>query len=105
MCLAIPGHIVVLVDGTNGQLAVVDVLGVHRNINVGLLDEDDPAGPGDWIVIHMGFALSKVSDAEAAACLDGLQMMGSSGMAAEVDVETFGGRQAISDEELERSTA
>lgn len=83
MCLAIPGHIVELVKGTNGQLAVVDVLGVRRNINVGLLEEDETAGPGDWILIHMGFALSRVSEAAAAACLEGLQIMGSSGMTEE----------------------
>ncbi len=102
MCLAIPGHIVELVDGTHGQLAVVDVLGVRRNINVGLLEDEDPVGPGDWIQIHMGFALSKLSEAEATACLDGLQMMGSTG---EYEDENSGGRRSISDMDLERRMA
>ncbi len=105
MCLAIPGHIVELVDGTNGQLVLVDVLGVCRNINVGLLEEDDVAGPGDWILIHMGFALSKVTEAEAAACLDGLQMMGSSGGADNFKAVGADLDQSISTVDVERRTA
>jgi hydrogenase expression/formation protein HypC len=103
VCLAIPGTIVELVQGTNGQLAVVDVLGARRNINVGLLEEDGPAAPGDWILIHMGFALSKVSEAEAAACLGGLQMMGNSGTSDEQ--ERLGERRAMTEMELERRMA
>lgn len=76
MCLAIPGRVVELVDGTHGQLALVDVLGVSRNINVGMLEDTDAAVPGDWILIHMGFALSKIDDAEAARTLGGLQLLG-----------------------------
>ncbi len=106
MCLAIPGHIIELVDGTNGQLVVVDVLGVRRNINVGLLEEDDPAGPDDWILIHMGFALSKVTAIEARACLEGLQMMGSSGAIGEFESATQDGRsQSGSAIDGERRTA
>jgi hydrogenase expression/formation protein HypC len=105
VCLAIPGHIVELVERTNGQLAVVDVLGVRRNINVGLLEEDGPAAPGDWILIHMGFALSKVSEAEAAACLSGLQMMGNSGTVDKDEDVGPGGSHAVPGLELERRTA
>ena len=76
MCLAIPGQVVELVDDTNGQLALVDVLGTRRNINVGLLEDDQTAVPGDWILIHMGFALSIVDEAEAARALGGLEMLG-----------------------------
>ena len=65
MCLAIPGQVVELVDETN-RLAKVDVAGVVRNVNVGLLDQDgDSAAPGDWVLIHVGFALSKVDEEEA----------------------------------------
>jgi hydrogenase expression/formation protein HypC len=76
MCLAIPGQVNELVDEPN-RLARVDVAGVIRTVNVGLLDRDgDAAVPGDWVLIHVGFALSKVDEAEAAATLRLLQGMG-----------------------------
>ena len=78
MCLAFPGKIIELVDGTSDQIALVDVVGVRRHINVGLLEGENVVVPGDWILIHMGFALNKVDEAEAARALDGLEMMGSS---------------------------
>ncbi|MFW6089230.1 MAG: HypC/HybG/HupF family hydrogenase formation chaperone [Gemmatimonadota bacterium] len=76
MCLAIPGQVVKLVDESN-RIATVDVAGVHRNVNIGLLDDDDGGvGPGDWVLIHVGFALSKVDEAEARATLKLLESMG-----------------------------
>jgi hydrogenase expression/formation protein HypC len=64
------------VDEPN-RLARVDVAGVQRTINVGLLDEDGiGVGPGDWVLIHVGFALSKVDEEEAQATLSLLQGMG-----------------------------
>jgi hydrogenase expression/formation protein HypC len=78
MCLAIPGQIVDIVDEQN-RLARVDVAGVLRNVNIGLLDDDgDGAGavPGDWVLIHVGFAMSKVDEEEARATLELLQQMG-----------------------------
>jgi hydrogenase expression/formation protein HypC len=72
MCLAIPGQVVEIVDETN-RLAKVDVAGVQRNVNIGLLDA---TGPGDWVLIHVGFALSKVDEDEARATLRLLQKMG-----------------------------
>jgi len=76
MCLAIPGQVVELVDDAN-QIATVDVVGVRRNINVSLLaDEDGGAQIGDWVLIHVGFALSKVDEEEARATLALLQQMG-----------------------------
>jgi hydrogenase expression/formation protein HypC len=72
MCLAIPGQVIELVDEQN-RLAKVDVAGVLRNVNIGLLDD---AGPGDWVLIHVGFALSKVDEDEARATLGLLQRMG-----------------------------
>jgi hydrogenase expression/formation protein HypC len=76
MCLAIPGQILEVVDEQN-RLAKVDVAGVQRTINIGLLDvEDDGAEPGDWVLIHVGFALSKVDEEEAAATLKLLEGMG-----------------------------
>jgi hydrogenase expression/formation protein HypC len=77
MCLAIPGQIIEIVDDEN-RLAKVDVAGVRRTINVGLLDEDGVgAAPGDWVLIHVGFAISKVDEEEARATRDLLQRMGS----------------------------
>ena len=72
MCLAIPGRVIEIVDEEN-RLAKVDVAGVLRNVNVGLLDA---AGPGDWVLIHVGFALSKVDEDEAQATLGLLRRMG-----------------------------
>ncbi|MDX6675274.1 MAG: hydrogenase expression/formation protein HypC [Solirubrobacteraceae bacterium] len=77
MCLAIPGQVIEIVDEAN-RLAKVDVAGVRRNVNVGLLDEDGTAAvPGDWVLIHVGFALSKVDEEEAHATMDLLERMGS----------------------------
>ena len=76
MCLAIPGQVREIVDERN-RLARVDVGGVRRNVNIGLLDRDGAgAEPGDWVLIHVGFALSKVDEEEAQATLDLLQRMG-----------------------------
>jgi hydrogenase expression/formation protein HypC len=72
MCLAIPGRIVELVDEEH-HLATVDVAGVLRNVNTGLLRD---VAEGDWVLIHVGFALSKVDEEEAQATLDLLQQMG-----------------------------
>lgn len=75
MCLAIPGEVVELIAGNNDQLALVDVVGVKRRINIGLL-EAEPVQPGDWVLIHVGFAMSKVDEREAAEALSMLEMMG-----------------------------
>ena len=76
MCLAIPGQVVEIVDPVN-QIAKIDIVGVRRNINVGLLaDDDGGAKPGDWVLIHVGFALSKVDEEEARATLRLLERMG-----------------------------
>jgi hydrogenase expression/formation protein HypC len=76
MCLAIPAQVIELVDHEN-RLAMVDVAGLRRNVNVGLLDEDGGAEPGDWVLVHVGFALSKVDEEEAHATLSLLEQMGS----------------------------
>ena len=76
MCLAIPGQVIGFVDEAN-RLATVEIAGVRRTVNVGLLDEDgDGAKPGDWVLIHVGFALSKVDEDEAQATLQLLEQMG-----------------------------
>jgi hydrogenase expression/formation protein HypC len=75
MCLAIPGQVVEIADVEN-HLARVDVAGVRRNVNVGLLDHDGGVTAGDWVLIHVGFALSKVDEDEAHATLRLLQETG-----------------------------
>ena len=72
MCLAIPGRVVGIADEQHG-LAKVDVSGVLRNVNIGLLEGVEP---GDWVLIHVGFAMSKVDEHEARATLTLLQRMG-----------------------------
>jgi hydrogenase expression/formation protein HypC len=75
MCLAVPGQIVGHVDEPN-RLATVDVAGVRRTINVGLLDSEGGVVPGDWVLVHVGFALSKVDELEARATRRLLEAMG-----------------------------
>ncbi len=74
MCLGIPGQVLEMVDGYADQIALVDVVGKARTINVGMLET--PVGPGDWVLIHMGFAMEIVSAKEAEKALSGLEMMG-----------------------------
>ncbi|MDA8266667.1 MAG: HypC/HybG/HupF family hydrogenase formation chaperone [Actinomycetota bacterium] len=74
MCLGIPGEIVEIVDPVR-QLAKVDVAGVCRNVNYGLL-EHEGIGPGDWVLVHVGFAMSKIDEAEAERAMEGLRLMG-----------------------------
>ena len=75
MCLAIPGQVVEVVDEVN-RLAKVDVAGVQRNVNIGLLDENGGVGIGDWVLIHVGFAISQVNEEEAVATRKMLEGMG-----------------------------
>ncbi|MFU8852831.1 HypC/HybG/HupF family hydrogenase formation chaperone [Micromonospora sp. SL1-18] len=74
MCLGIPGEIVELKAGRD-DLAIVDVVGVRRAINIGLLGQDQ-VGIGDWVLVHVGFAMSKIDEAEAAATLTLLNGLG-----------------------------
>ncbi|GGK75973.1 hydrogenase assembly protein HupF [Sphaerisporangium melleum] len=74
MCLGIPGEIVEILSD-RPDLAKVDVSGVRRAINIGLL-EGEPLAPGDWVLIHVGFALSKIDEAEARSALDFLESIG-----------------------------
>jgi len=65
MCLGIPGQIVELVD-FHHHIAKAEVSGVRRNVNIGLLAEGpDAVGVGDWVLIHVGFAMSKIDEEEA----------------------------------------
>lgn len=75
MCLGIPGRVVHIMDGNAAMLAMVDVLGAQRPINLGML-EDMELDPGQWVLIHMGFALERIDEAAAEKAMSGLEMMG-----------------------------
>jgi len=72
MCLAIPGQIVALAPG--GQFATVEVSKVRRTINIDLLEE--PPAPGEWVLIHVGFAMTRISPEHAEEQLRLLAMLG-----------------------------
>ena len=83
MCLAIPGQIIEI-DGERPELAKVDVGGVRRNVNIGLLTgPDNCVQAGDWILIHVGFALSKIAEEQAQDQLRMLRAMGEEMLALE----------------------
>ncbi|MFE9324360.1 MULTISPECIES: HypC/HybG/HupF family hydrogenase formation chaperone [unclassified Nocardia] len=77
MCLGIPGRVVEIPDGYHGQIAVVEVSGEKRKVNIGLLDADQPAAPGDWVIIHMGFVVEKTDADGAERAMAGLRLLGS----------------------------
>jgi hydrogenase assembly chaperone HypC/HupF len=72
VCLGIPARIVELLE--NPYLATADVLGDKTTINIGMLEE--PPEPGDYVLIHVGFAMNKIDPADARKALEGLQLMG-----------------------------
>jgi hydrogenase expression/formation protein HypC len=74
VCLAIPGQIIEI-EAEHQLLALVEVGGVRRNVNIGLL-EAGAVTPGDWILIHVGFALSKIDEGQAQDQLRMLRAMG-----------------------------
>jgi len=74
MCLAIPGKIVEIAS-QNPDSAIVEVIGVRRKIDLGLLQDDKPA-PGDWVLVHVGFAMSKISEQDASDQMNTLRMLG-----------------------------
>jgi hydrogenase expression/formation protein HypC len=74
MCLAIPGQIVEIADDAN-DIAKVDVAGVRRNINITLV-RTEGTGVGDWVLIHVGFALSRINEQDAAETLRLLESLG-----------------------------
>jgi hydrogenase expression/formation protein HypC len=75
MCLAIPGQIVELITDDPVHLAMVDVSGVRRRVDLGLLGDDQPV-VGDWVLIHVGFAMSKISERQAEEQMRMLTVLG-----------------------------
>jgi len=97
VCLAIPGRIVEL-DSHNAHLAVVDVAGVRRKVDLGLLQDDLPV-LGDWVLIHVGFAMSKISEEDATDQMRTLTMLGETAAAME-EVRGYG----LDNEEVDQSS-
>ena len=76
MCLGIPGRIVEILD-EDLMLAKAEVSGVRRTINIGLVHhEEQQLEPGDWVLIHVGFAMSKLNETEAQSTLQALEEVG-----------------------------
>jgi hydrogenase expression/formation protein HypC len=75
VCLGIPGQVIEMIAGYSGQLALVDVHGAPRKVNIGML-EGDPPEPGQWILIHMGLAVDRLSADAAEETMRGLELMG-----------------------------
>jgi hydrogenase expression/formation protein HypC len=96
MCLAIPGKILEI-SPENQDVAVVDVLGVRRHVDLGLLQDDRPK-PEDWVLIHVGFAMSKISEQDAQDQMQTLQMLGESEAALQ-EVRGYGQQDAKSQKE------
>jgi len=76
MCLGIPGQIIEITDAAN-YLAKVEVSGVRRTISIRLLERDMPE-PGEWVLVHVGFAMAKIDEAEALLTLAAVQKLGRS---------------------------
>jgi len=74
MCLGIPGRVVAIAEGYAGQVALVDVQGARRQVNIGMLDE--PPSAGDWVLLHLGFAVEAIDEGQAREALAGLELMG-----------------------------
>jgi hydrogenase expression/formation protein HypC len=87
MCLAIPGQIVEVLREQR-DIAVVEVTGVRRRVDLGLLEDDLPK-PGDWVLIHVGFAMSKISEQDAAEQMRMLAILGEADAAME-EVRGYG---------------
>jgi hydrogenase expression/formation protein HypC len=87
MCLAIPGKVLELVPGSP-SLGTVEVVGVRRKVDLGLLQDDMPK-PGDWVLIHVGFAMSKISEQDALDQMRTLQMLGEAEQAMQ-EVSAYG---------------
>ena len=91
MCLAIPGRVESI--DTEARLATAEVMGVRRKVNIDLLRQDTPE-PGDWVLIHVGFAMSKISEDQAQEQLKMLEMLGELTEAQEeVEGYAFGEKQ------------
>jgi hydrogenase expression/formation protein HypC len=97
MCLAIPGKIVDLAS-LHSQVGTVEVAGVRRRVDLGLLRDDMPS-VGDWVLIHVGFAMTKISEQDASEQMNLLRMLGETELAMQevrgYDIEEGGEHNGI----------
>ena len=93
MCLAIPGKILEVIEGSP-TVGTVEVAGVRRKVDLGLLRDDMPK-PGEWVLIHVGFAMSKISEADALDQMRTLAMLGETEQAMQ-EVRGYGLNEAES---------
>jgi hydrogenase expression/formation protein HypC len=109
MCLAIPGK-VIEISPDNPDQALVDVVSVRRRVDLGLLQDDRPQ-PGDWVLIHVGFAMSKISEQDAHDQMQTLRMLGESEAALQ-EVQGYGlgadndsqpAQERLADDRIEKS--
>ena len=91
MCLAIPGKVIEVFPGFP-CLATVDVAGVRRKVDLGLLENDMPT-PGEWVLIHVGFAMSKISEQDATEQMQTLIALGENEQAMQ-EVRGYGAEEA-----------
>jgi hydrogenase expression/formation protein HypC len=87
MCLAIPGQVVELFP-EQPTIALIDVVGVRRKVDLGLLQDNLPV-KGDWVLIHVGFAMSKISEEDALDQMRTLRMLGEADAAVQ-EIEGYG---------------
>jgi len=99
VCLAIPGKIVE-VDANDAHMALVDVVGVRRRVDLGLL-QDAPPVAGEWVLIHVGFAMSKISEKDAIDQMRTLTLLGEADAALE-EVRGYGLDQQMYDQSGQR---
>jgi hydrogenase expression/formation protein HypC len=92
MCLAIPGQVVELFPDQPNS-ALIEVVGVRRRVDLGLLQDDMPV-KGDWVLIHVGFAMSKISEADALDQMRTLRALGETESAME-EVQGYGLENAV----------
>lgn len=98
MCLAIPGQVVELFPD-QPHAALIDVVGVRRRVDLGLLQDDMPV-KGDWVLIHVGFAMSKISEKDAIEQMETLRMLGEAELAMQ-EVQGYGLEDELSPEMAE----
>ncbi|TFE67530.1 HypC/HybG/HupF family hydrogenase formation chaperone [Methylacidiphilum caldifontis] len=106
MCLAIPGKVIELLETKDFspffQFALVEISSVRRKVNVELIKEEGIA-PGDWVLVHVGFALEKISQEEALEQLKMLALLGEEKQAIE-EVQGWQFGEEGRDEEKEKGT-
>lgn len=84
MCLGVPAQVIDFDKGSDQQIATVAISGVNRDISVDLLDAEELT-VGDWVLVHVGFALSKIDAQEAAITLDQIKKLGGDTFESELD--------------------